>query len=986
MFSGVTNQTDDKSCQLSSTDWLVNKSYCVTIEDDGKKEIEEIKLSSESDLSLLNDGANSSQAQRDSHSRRSDKKRKKKSKRRSDSCEGRSSHRSESRRSRYKKSRGRSSSRSDKHRHHKAEHDNQRLESQKIHFKKVFREETGLPAEKAYRIDNQPDRNNLAFDTMYYLLVPKYDKKRSAKSHQLRKILSSKKKTIRYFNGKKVNTAEPLTHSSDNQDLSEITFAVTKSSRPTLDDFGRRLETIYDASSVAYIKGKALTTDSEVKVFKEDKDINLPNNDKEASKIEYFNRHLRENPHDISVWLQFLEYGDENFLWASTLASKKVQDLALNEKKLSIVDKAISLNPKCIAFKLKRLDILQSISSPDDLEKEWKKLAFVYPNDPKIWKCYFNFLQNSVTHFTVPKTIKVYNKCLNIFKSMLEGTFHTHKPPPNLQKECLNLIFNLTLFLSESGFIEKSIAIWQALIEFNLFPSENISTEISVVDLITLFEPFWDSGCPRFGEKNARGWDKMTQNQLISFENQTVTNIDELEDVVLVNEKNKAKIWYQIEDLRESHYWMPIKIHELDQTDDPERSVPFEDISQYLFRITEPSTKVELLETFIQFLAKLSDKPEKYVYQKLLNALNLNLVREYSNFNSFFDEVYRQSIILCLSKFPSHGESFVMKRLDYLIHSRHFEYKPSKKVIKDYLKLPEFRSSLQIWNLLVDLELEKGSQDQAESIYETAIEMFVGKVNSRVLLQFVIGYAELLLGIKSLKAIDISFKGKNFECKKQDDRILKAITNSVIGEKNDNLSSNFLLKIQRILTTMERSHDEYTFAIQECSILILLLSNNVLEALHRCSEILLVGESIPPENVFSLCLKVYCLKSIRFGGSLGEMRNVLQKAINNYPSNEDFLSLFLEVESKVAIPIAIHRYDHFSINSEPPSHIVLIADILPKFSKKIPPTLHYGCTSFIPKFGGFTFYKVNNSLLIADSIFVGSFIRGKPLLVGKRTK
>lgn len=912
MFPSAGGVSDNQSVGPSTVDWLTNRSFnpppvTVTIEDDGNDQVEEVKLSSES----LSSASPSSPTVRKKPSKIRDPKRRESkydSPHRRERRSHRSSHKS------IKKSRRRSSSRHSKQRHkEKAKKSHQESDIQRNSSKKVFLEETGLPPEKAFRLDNQPDRNNLAFDSIYYLLLPKYDQKKCVKSRHLRKLFSKKKTEKRYFSPKSLGEPEKVNYLEGVHDMSNVSIGVNRTQRPTLKEFGSRLETIYDSSTTAYTRGKDISYQNSISgstATKDDTDLYLApessEENEEVSKTEYFNKHLRENPHDIDSWLNFIDFQDEYSIWDFSQSSKKLQDVALGEKKLSIVDKAIELNSTCIALKLKRLEVLRNISTPEDLEKEWKKLSFVHPNNPKIWKSYFKFLTTHVTHFTVSKTTKVYQKCLEIFKSMLEGTFHTHTPPPNLEVECLNFILDFTKFLSISGFIEKSIAIWQALVEFNLFAPENFSKELPLSDMITLFEPFWDSGCPRFGEKNSLGWNKMSQMQSLSLASGNILNIDELEDAVIFNEKNNAKIWYQIEDLRETYYWFPIKIHEYDQTDDIERSVSFEDISAYLFRFQEPETNYQIIKYFLQYLKSLNSN-ESSISRKISDALNVELLRNYNDYNNFFSEVYHQSIQLCLKNFPVHAEPLVLERLKLLIHAKNFDYKSVKKTIKEYLKFDEFRSSLEIWNLLVQLELDKGSPNLAETIYETAISTFAGKISSRSLIQFIVNYADLLLGLRSFSSIDISFKGIDSGASEKDDRILKAIASCVIGKKLEVLSPTIILKVQRILATMAEIQDEYLTAVQTALLLSYFLSKDIEQAMGKCAELLENSELEPSEKVFEICAKIYCLRTIRFGGPLSNLRSLVQRAITNYPSNHSFLNLFIEIESKVAIPITIQR-------------------------------------------------------------------------------
>ena len=56
-------------------------------------------------------------------------------------------------------------------------------------------------------------------------------------------------------------------------------------------------------------------------------------------------------------------------------------------------------------------------------------------------------------------------------------------------------------FLKQVGQLEKAVASFQALIEYNLY-----SPEVLHEEKVVIFESFWDSGVPRVGEQGAKGW------------------------------------------------------------------------------------------------------------------------------------------------------------------------------------------------------------------------------------------------------------------------------------------------------------------------------------------------------------------------------------------------------------------------------------------------------------------------------------------------
>jgi hypothetical protein len=67
------------------------------------------------------------------------------------------------------------------------------------------------------------------------------------------------------------------------------------------------------------------------------------------------------------------------------------------------------------------------------------------------------------------------------------------------------VFYKACTILSQAGYIEKAIAAYQALIEFNFYCPPAFASQ-TLEQQLGLFEDFWESECPRFGEAGAKGW------------------------------------------------------------------------------------------------------------------------------------------------------------------------------------------------------------------------------------------------------------------------------------------------------------------------------------------------------------------------------------------------------------------------------------------------------------------------------------------------
>lgn len=111
-------------------------------------------------------------------------------------------------------------------------------------------------------------------------------------------------------------------------------------------------------------------------------------------------------------------------------------------------------------------------------------------------KCFAFFLKSSNKHVTrLMNTSEVYLNCM------------------------LQILDNYCAFLVRAGYVEKAVAVYQALIDFNMCSSSPKYNDLDVQNRLTLFGLFWDIGLPKFGEKNSIGWLNCLENREKIFEN-----------------------------------------------------------------------------------------------------------------------------------------------------------------------------------------------------------------------------------------------------------------------------------------------------------------------------------------------------------------------------------------------------------------------------------------------------------------------------------
>ncbi|CAG2119140.1 unnamed protein product, partial [Medioppia subpectinata] len=487
--------------------------------------------------------------------------------------------------------------------------------------KKTFIEETGLSPQNAYRIDTKRDSNNLAFNSLYYKNVANYEKNKTINISKRKRdqnddsVKNHKKKKMRYFSLENLILMKKSLKEST--DLSKpvmrpmkeaLDFIAIKANQPFSQLLTIQSNTnpsnplgVYDTKTALWSEGKGCLDDipipeSSLK-FQSMKDKTSKNETIGANrcptrqqyiydKTQEFNAYLRDNELDVEKWLQFIAFQDKCVETTDHLKDKidgKTYDVFINEKKLSICEKALSFNSQSIDLLLCRLEIVSNIWDFDKVVKEWK----------------------------------LYEKCIEMLSKMLEKTFISHSPPKDLERELVLILSSYSRFLLSIGQTERSIAIFQALIEFNLFTPSLLTFEMSVQDWKSLFEPFWDSGCPRFGENGSIGWSQVMAKKNVGNSEQMDPQIDSLidkeENQIISEKSHKNIVWLKFELLRQRFHWLPVRTDT--DIDDTERIVSSDDVIDVLVRFRETNTKYFLVKQFLRFLSVIDFKSDENVFK-----------------------------------------------------------------------------------------------------------------------------------------------------------------------------------------------------------------------------------------------------------------------------------------------------------------------------------------------------------------------------------
>ncbi|KAH1152400.1 hypothetical protein AAZX31_16G195400 [Glycine max] len=369
---------------------------------------------------------------------------------------------------------------------------------------------------KDYYIDSHGDRDNLAFGCIYRMDIARYKPYNPLKLSGLHvrglywwnrsgsllerdgdvDALDAKMKCAgRYWSGKYMALER---HKS----FKRIHLVAPKLSPVTMqDEFIPLSESDTGASRGAVDSDSVSKTSASLEESWEDEMLN---------KTREFNKLTREHPHDEKVWLAFAEFQDK----VAGMQRQKGARLQTLAKKISILEKAVELNPDNEEILLCLLKAYQMRDSSDVLIARWEKILLQHSGSYKLWREFLHIVQRNFSRFKVSEVRKMYAHAIEALSAscskhsrqqVLQAANPSSPDPVFVQLELglVDIFLSLCRFEWQTGYRELATALFQAEIEFSLFCPPLLLTEQSKH---RLFEHFWNSGGARVGEEGALGW------------------------------------------------------------------------------------------------------------------------------------------------------------------------------------------------------------------------------------------------------------------------------------------------------------------------------------------------------------------------------------------------------------------------------------------------------------------------------------------------
>ncbi|XP_065405287.1 nuclear exosome regulator NRDE2 isoform X2 [Macaca fascicularis] len=660
----------------------------------------------------------------------------------------------------------------------------------------VWLEDIQAVTGETFRTDKKPDPANWEYKSLYRGDIARYKRKGDSclGINPKKQCISwegtstekkhSRKQVERYFTKKSVGlmnidgaAISSKTEPPSSEPISFIPVKDLEDAAPVttwLNPLG-----IYDQSTTQWLQGQG-PPEQESK-----QPDTQPDSESAAlkAKVEEFNRRVRENPRDTQLWMAFVAFQDEVMkspgLYAIEEGEQEKRKRSLKlilEKKLAILERAIESNQSSVDLKLAKLKLCTEFWEPSTLVKEWQKLIFLHPNNTALWQKYLLFCQSQFSTFSISKIHSLYGKCLSTLSAVKDGSILSHPALPGTEEAMFALFLQQCHFLRQAGHSEKAVSLFQAMVDFTFFKPDSVK-DLPTKGQVEFFEPFWDSGEPRAGEKGARGWKAWMHQQ--ERGGWVVINPDEDDDEPEEDDqeiKDKTlprwQIWLAAERSRDQRHWRPwrpdkTKKQTEEDCEDPERQVLFDDIGQSLIRLSSHNLQFQLVEAFLQFLGVPSGltPPASCLYlamdensifdnglydEKPLTFFNpsfsgascvgrmdrLGCPRWTRGQNREGEEFIRNVFHLVMPLFSGKEKSqlcfswlqYEIAKVIWCLHTKNkkrlkSQGKNCKKLAKNLLKEPENRNNFCLWKQYAHLEWLLGNTEDARKVFDTALGM-----------------------------------------------------------------------------------------------------------------------------------------------------------------------------------------------------------------------------------------------------------------------
>ena len=303
------------------------------------------------------------------------------------------------------------------------------------------------------------------------------------------------------------------------------------------------------------------------------------------SRTKQLNAEIQNSPDNVAAWLALARLQDD--LMVNVPKNKHAAlKRSIADKKMSILDSALSQHPSSDVLLTEYMTQYALVNDPVQVLDRWESVLHDFPTSFKLLNAYMDVRQTNFASFTVSGCLESYQDCIRRLQYHNSGGLK--------EETILCCIFRRACaLLLQSGFKEKAIAAYQALIEFNCYCPKAFRFQ-TFEQRLGLFEAFWDTECPRFAENGAKGWENSLMD--LPADNSLNSNDTDIRTEQEAKHHDLYFAWALQESQKEFLQWLPARTDDEAAEQDPFRAVVFDDIKPLMFEVVHPETRLMLVE------------------------------------------------------------------------------------------------------------------------------------------------------------------------------------------------------------------------------------------------------------------------------------------------------------------------------------------------------------------------------------------------------
>ncbi|XP_063981715.1 nuclear exosome regulator NRDE2 [Diachasmimorpha longicaudata] len=265
-------------------------------------------------------------------------------------------------------------------------------------------------------------------------------------------------------------------------------------------------------------------------------------------KIKEFNEQLLEDPQNVDLWVEYINFEDRDQNFEMCPHSMKLETVKY-QRKLAITERALESNPNSPLLLKYKLNFLSELSPADQYSSQVEHLISKDPGNLILWQALITATRSSIALCTAPKVLALYSKCFASLHLWSRST------PQLYDSNLLQMLYQCLIFLRHAGLWEQ---MWEALRM-----------------LLTL-----NLGIPR-DSRNFK--DSIDEKKLIG-----------MEEVILTSQLPLNQLWLRVELLRENCHWMTIQKEDVELIGDSHRFISPEDVTEFVHPLLSTGSNFRL--------------------------------------------------------------------------------------------------------------------------------------------------------------------------------------------------------------------------------------------------------------------------------------------------------------------------------------------------------------------------------------------------------